>query len=261
MTDVADRRARARLALVAIGAGVLAYGLLEILFRFALFWALSTAYPLQVREMVLKALWVAVGVAALMVAHRTGLPGALSEAGLARSPWRAIGVGAIAVAPVAAVFVWLFPFDPAVSLIGLWMTAIVRPLSEEVLLRGVLFAQLHRRAGWPFAVAVLVSIEPYVWGHLLHATAGGALAAAIAVNAIRVTRAAVFAWLLVRWDYNLWFVIALHAFIDLARYVFAIDPFEVSLGAQIVVLAIAVAITVHRRRLVAPSAPSLAITR
>jgi membrane protease YdiL (CAAX protease family) len=256
-----DRRARARFAVVAIGAAVIAHGLVDVLFRFGLFWTFYPGSPLQVGEMVLKTLWVGVALAALMVAHRTGVVGALRQAGLVRSPGRAIGVAAIAVAPVAAVFVWLFPFNPALSLIGLWMTAIVRPVSEEVLLRGVLFAQLHRRAGWPFAVAVLVSIEPYVCGHLLHATAGGALAGAIAVNAIRVTRSAGLAWLLVRWDYNLWLVIALHALVDLTRYVFAVDPFGVNVASQIVVLAIAVGITIHRRGLDASSASPLAITR
>jgi hypothetical protein len=201
-----------------------------------------------------------------MLAHGTGLRGALNEVGVARRPAAALAAAAVAAAPMVVAFALLFPVNPERSALGIWMTGVVSPVSEEVLFRGFLFHQLHRRAGWPFLAAVLVSVAPFVWGHLHQAAdAGGGLWGVAAIVVVIGAGAAFFSWVLVRWDYNLWFPVGLHAFMNLSWYVFAVDTTAVggwaSNGARLLTLTLAAIVTLRRgRRSGRSSAASTALT-
>jgi uncharacterized protein len=236
-----------------IAAFLLAYHTRDLLFTSGTFRTFYAAYPWQVGETVWKGLWVAIAAAALMMAYRIRPTAALRELGLARPPAIPLAAALIAAAPMLVVFPFLFPINPGLSVLALWMTGLVSPVSEEVLFRGFLFRQLHQRAGWPFLPAVLVSVAPFVWGHLHQADSLGAGAwGALAVAVITGAGAALFAWLLVRWDYNLWFAIGLHAFMNLAWYVFDVSDTAVggwiANGVRLFVVAAAILITRRRER-------------
>lgn len=87
-------------------------------------------------------------------------------------------------------------------------------LVEETLFRGYFFRQLVRRGGWPAGRAMLLCglvfgllHVPGAWGE-----PAGEIVGAVAVTAIG---GAAFCWMLLRWDWNLWFVIGWHAFVNL----------------------------------------------
>ena len=250
-----DRSHKVRFALIAIGVFLLAYNIRLVLFRIDAFAAFYRAYPWQVGETAWKSIWVALAIVGVMAAHRVGVPGALRELGLWGAAGFALGAALVATLPVAALGVVL-PVNPSLTLLPIWMTAVVSPLSEEVLFRGYLFHQLYERAGWPVWVAVVMNVVPFAWGHIGQAAQTGmGLLGAVLVLLITGVGAALASWLLVRWEYNLWFIIGLHALVNLWWYVFAVD--ETVIGgwagniARLLTFALAILISLQRARLVA----------
>ena len=216
--------ARLRYSAVALAVFFTAYNLRLLLFRWEAFDTFYRAYPWQVGETVWKTLWVVLAVAGAMMAHRIRPREALREVGLACAPGRALALAFLAAAPMFLAFALFSGVNPCMELLYLWMTAVVSPISEEVLFRGYLFRQLYERARWPLWAAVLMNVVPFAWGHLNQADrAGMDLGGFAMVFLITGAGAALFAWLFVRWNYNLWFVIGLHGLMNLWWYVFAVD--------------------------------------
>ncbi|HEV8371139.1 MAG TPA: type II CAAX endopeptidase family protein [Pyrinomonadaceae bacterium] len=240
-------------ALVAIAFFILAENMRQLVFLFPSFRAFYRAHPWQVGETVWKSLWILTALIGVMLAHRLGGGGGFRELGLARWPGKALAAALVATLPMLLVFATLLPVNPSLAVLPVWMTAVASPLSEEVLFRGYLFRQLYQRAQWPFWAAALMNVVPFTWGHLYQAGRSGLGGwGFVLVVLIMGSGAAIFAWLLVRWEYNLWFNIGLHSGMNLWWYVFAVD--DSAFGglkaniARLLTLALAVFITLRHGR-------------
>ena len=255
---------RARVAAVALAVFALAQALRTVLFRVDAFRGFYAAHPWQAGETVWKAGWVVLAVAGLLLVYRGGLRAALRELGLSPAP-RDIGRGllfaVIATAPALVTFAATFSLTRGLTIWDLWMTAVVSPVAEEALFRGYVFRQLYARARWPAWAAVLVQVVPFALGHLDQAErAGGGPAIEVGVLLVTGAGAAVFAWLFVRTGYDLWFVIGLHALLNLYWHVFAVS--DTAIGgwianvARLVVLGLAIWLSRRLARDSVPEAPA-----
>lgn len=85
--------------------------------------------------------------------------------------------------------------------------ALVFPIFEEALLRGLAIGSLMRIANWPFIPAALLPAAAY---GLTHAYQGDTLAEIAGAVAFAGFGGILFGWLFVRWGFNLWPTIFLH---------------------------------------------------
>jgi membrane protease YdiL (CAAX protease family) len=216
---------KVRLTAVALAVFAFALALRSLLFHLGAFRAFYEAHPWQLGEAVWKAGWVVAAFGGVMLAHCVGGRTALRELGLgAAKAARGLFFAFAASLPGLIMFVVAFPIARELDPWQVAMTALISPLAEEVLFRGYIFRQLYARAGWPFWAALLVNVIPFAWGHLGQAyRAGGGLLTIAGVLAVTGFGAGVFAWLFVRSGYNLWFVIGLHAVLNLYWYVFTVS--------------------------------------
>lgn len=222
---VATSARRTQVAAIALSVFALAQALRPLLFRFAAFRSFYDTHQWQAGETVWKVGWIALALLGVMIVHRVGMRTALREIGLGGiGAGRGLAFAFAAALPALLTFAVAFPLVRPIDLWQCAMTGIVSPVSEEVLFRGYLFRQLYARAGWPFWAALLINVVPFALGHLSQAErAGGELLTVAGVFVITGAGAALFAWLLVRSGYNLWFVIGLHAVLNLYWYVFAVS--------------------------------------
>lgn len=251
-----ERARHLRFALIAIVVFLAAYNVRLFLFRIGAFDAFYRAHSWEVGETIWKTLWIAIAAIGVIIAHRVGIIGSLRELGLARTAGWPLAAAFIATLPMLVAFAATFPINPEFDWLRLWMTGIVSPISEEVLFRGYLFRQLYERARWPFWLAVLANIVPFAWGHLNQgAEAGMGIRGYLLVLLFTGGGAALFSWLLVRWKFNLWFAIGMHALMNVWWYVFAVD--ETAIGgrvanvARIVTYLLAIGLTLYAGRLAA----------
>jgi hypothetical protein len=184
---------------------------------------LARHLPSPMSTFVWKLCWVVLCFAGIRVANPGRPRSALDELGLRASPVLGVSVALLLSIPMLATFAITSTTNPHLEAVPLLMTAIVSPVSEELLFRGYLFLQLYRRAGWPFAAAVGTTAG--VFG-LAHVTGlAGRLSAVQVLGEVGMVAAggALFAWLLIRWRDNLWVPIGLHSFMNLWCYAFACD--------------------------------------
>lgn len=181
---------------------------------------LYDVYPSAMPTTLWKGAQVLLVVLALMAVRRRGVGFALSELGLRASPLVGFGAAFIATLPALVLLIVAGALQPDILTWALLMTAVASPLSEEMLYRGFLFGQLYRAAQWPFAAAVLINMVPFAWGHLYQSD--GSLFETAGVLTVIGIGAVFYAWLYVRWDYNLWVVIAHHALMNGYFHVFEV---------------------------------------
>ena len=129
--------------------------------------------PSAVRVLVWKLVQVALCIISVMVVHRLRAARAVAELGLDHPPQSCLRFALLATAPMLFVYAIMTRFTVHLSIVALLRTALVSPISEEVLYRGYLFDQLRRRAGLPMWLAVAASAAPFAWGHLYQAEQHG----------------------------------------------------------------------------------------
>jgi membrane protease YdiL (CAAX protease family) len=145
---------------------------------------------------------------ALVVVRRLKPRAIPAELGLVGSPVPAAALIAIASTAPTVVLLLAHAAPALPSAAYLLPIAVLAPLSEEVVFRGYLFQQLHRRAGWGFWPAASLSALLFGLAHV-HGVAR-TLAAPMAV-VVPTIGGIFFAWLFVRWKDNLWVPLGVHA--------------------------------------------------
>src|SRR6185436_8925458 len=99
---------------------------------------------------------------------------ALDELGLRRPAKRALGWALLATLPMLLILAISSRGRAEITTERWVMGILVGPLTEEILFRGYLFRQLHRRARWKFSTSVLVTSVVFGLMHLPNALAHGA---------------------------------------------------------------------------------------
>ena len=144
---------------------------------------------------------------------------------------------------------------PQINAALVLMSAVASPMSEELLFRGYLFGQLYRRAGWPFWAAALANAVPFVAGHFYQLSGKGwEFVVSVAEVLLLVGVSALFAaWVYVRWEYNLWVLIFIHALLNFYSTTFAINETSgfswVDNVAWLMTLILVVLGTIYRNRI------------
>jgi uncharacterized protein len=238
MTRFPDSR---RSALIALCVFAVAIGSLE-LFRYL---------PPPLATPAWKVSWLFLCFVGLRWAHGLGVRGAIAELGLRASPVRGVVFGFLASIPLLVVFALTLGPSPHFAAPAALQTAVLTPVTEEVLFRGYVFLQLYRRAGWSFPLAVIATAVMFGLAHL-GALAGKASALQVLGEVgMLAAGGAFFAWLLVRWHDNLWVPIALHGFMNLWCEVFGCDEhpgnWQTNAG-RVVTVAVALILTEMWRR-------------
>jgi hypothetical protein len=210
-------------------------------------------YPAYVVGSLRCGLQVAVVLLALAATYRCRLVELARELGLARGFWQGLAVGSVAVAPMWLGFALTAPLNPEFSLAGTLYLAVWSPVQEEIVFRGYAFGQLHRRVGWRFWVAILVTAGAFGIGHIEAGSSAQEVAGLFVFTAVG---GAFFAWLFVKWDGNLWLPIVVHSQMNMNWNVFDVGETAVAgwwpAALQLSVLALAIGVTLFRER--SPSA-------
>jgi membrane protease YdiL (CAAX protease family) len=195
-------------------------------------------------------------VVAVMLILRRTVRGALHALGLTAPIAPALVLGLVCSIPVLAVAAWAHTrLNPHATLVSSLRTALGSGLGEEVLYRGLLFLVLYRFARWPFWAAALANAIPWVVGHLYQSQQTGLslLAGTAEVAATFAVLGALAAWMLVRWDDNLWVLVGIHGFGNLWWHLLAEDTVPLYGAAgwimRLGLIATAIAVTLVRRQL------------
>ncbi len=153
--------------------------------------------------------------------------------------------------PMLAVFALTAGMNPQMTLVSTLMTVAVAPFTEELLFRGYLFLQLHRRAQWSFLSSVLVTALAFGLAHLgTLARTGAGPREILGEMAFIAAGGAFYAWLLIRWNDNLWVAVCLHGFMNLWCEAFGCDQIVGSSTTQIgraLTVLVAVSLTLQPR--------------
>ena len=102
---------------------------------------------------------------------------------------------------------------------------LITGIGEEALFRGFAFGMLYRQVHLGFWLSVIIPTVFFAIGHLSEVHT---LSSSIGIFLITGFGSIWFAWLYVRWEYNLWVPIAVHTFMDSWWFVF--NPSNTALG-------------------------------
>lgn len=199
------------------------------------------------------AAWIGVSLLGIFLVQRKGFKFLLQELGLKASVVRAVIFTFIATIPMSLGFMVTSRLNPKLSFASILHLAIISPFAEEVLYRGYLFRQLHRRAELGFVLAVIITAVFFGFGHYSDAMREGGVWNALGVVAITGLGGAFFAWLFVRWQDNLWVPFCMHCLMNLWWELFAVD--STALGGwlanivRLLTVILAIVLTLYRDRL------------
>lgn len=207
-----------------------------VLFQFDSFTALYETYPSEIPTIIWKSLQIILCIGVIIIMRRKSLNFSLKEFGFHKSALVGLGIALLATSPIVIFFLIFGQLNTEFTMSYFIMTAVASPFSEEILFRGLLFGQLYKWAKWPFWAAALVNILPFAWGHLYQSD--GSLLQTTGVLLIIGIGAAFFAWLYLRWEFNIWILISYHALANGWFYIFSPGNSVVSnyLSTSVVIL-------------------------
>jgi membrane protease YdiL (CAAX protease family) len=231
---------RTRFAVIAILFFLVATNVHDIL-RYAGLRSVMQGWTLTAISNVLE---IAVCCLGLAIAHRLDLKEILGELGLIAPVKRAVLFALIATLPMLITFAATSGLNPKMTFLSIGVGSFVAPFAEQVIYRGYIFRQLYRRAGWSFWPAVVIPSILFALGHVYQATGTADL---IGILAITGLGSILFCWIFIRWQDNLWTVIALHLFMNLWWELFAVDDTALggwlANGARLLTVVIAIVLT------------------
>ncbi|TXF91663.1 CPBP family intramembrane metalloprotease [Neolewinella aurantiaca] len=103
-------------------------------------------------------------------------------------------------------------FTINISANNFYYGSISAPIFEELFFRAFLFGLLYRYAGWGMVPATI--LDAFVFG-VIHISQGDDFASSASVFAVTSAGAVWLSWMYKEWDWNLWLVVFLHAFMNL----------------------------------------------
>jgi membrane protease YdiL (CAAX protease family) len=121
---------------------------------------------------------------------------------------RATVFGVLALGPAIAACVLLAPLAKSVTVPDLAWKTFVGPFFEELVFRGLAVGVLVRLCGWPVVAAC---VWPAAFFGAAHAWQGGDWQEVAGIVGITAAGGLLFGWLYVRWGFNLWPAIMIHA--------------------------------------------------
>lgn len=158
---------------------------------------------------------------ALALTYRIGIRKIVTELGLTKPILPAFVFALVATCPMWIPPLLLPQFSVNIDPLDQLFTAGIWPLAEEILFRGYVFYQLHRRAGWSFLTSAILSSAVFGLAHLgAAAVQQQSLSGQFGSVAMITILSILGAWIYTRWDDNLWVMVALHGLMNLWWSVF-----------------------------------------
>ena len=147
------------------------------------------------------------------------------------------------------VFALSSPLNPKMSVLSVGVGCVLAPFAEEVLFRGYMFGQLHRRARWGFWLSALIPSVLFALGHAYQASGVSELGGIFAVTGLG---SILGCWVFMRWQCNLWVVFGLHCLMNLWWEVFGVDDTAlggwIANGARLITVIVAIVLTIYKDR-------------
>ena len=169
--------------------------------------------------------------------------------GMRHSPLKSFAFALLCVLPMFISFPFFFEINRELEAVAIFKGAILPAVFEELAFRALIFGALFRYCRWPFWPAVLINGIVFGLAHLYQAND---LQEAFITFAVTFIGAIWFAWLYVKWGYNLYIPIFLHMLMNLSWIIF-----EVSRGAagntvanvaRLITMLVSIIITFHYTR-------------
>jgi hypothetical protein len=185
----------------------------------------------------------------VMLAHGSGIKNAVRELGMTAPAGRAVVFAVIVTLPMLIAFACGFHLNPKMTFLSVAVGCFIAPFAEEVIFRAYLFKQLYHRARLGFWLSALIPSVLFALGHAYQSSNPLELAGILAVTGIG---SIISCWLFMRWQYNLWIIVSLHAAMNLWWEVFAVDDTALggwlANGARLVTIACAILLTIFKDR-------------
>jgi len=142
----------------------------------------------------------------------------LESLGINKNLIRGIVVAFLFALPMLIGYSIFFNLNTELTLEKVFIGSVFAALFEELYFRGFLFGQVFRNTKLGFIPAILFGAVLFGLGHLHQSNDFATLIGVFLVTAIG---SAIFAWLYVEWNYNLWIPIGLHFFMNLHWMLFS----------------------------------------
>ena len=170
-------------------------------------WARLAEQPLR---------WLVLCVVGLLIVQRKKPRRIFGELGMTKALHTGIGFGFAATIPMLIVSLVFCSVRSEISIVGLIGSAVTYVFAEELLFRGYLFRQLHRKAGWNLWLAAISVGVLFGALHLLNRSLQDmSVSDQFGTVAIISAGGVLFAWVFTMWDDNLWVAFSLHGFMNL----------------------------------------------
>jgi membrane protease YdiL (CAAX protease family) len=156
-----------------------------------------------------------------------GIAAAFQDLGLRGGIVRGLAVGIVATLPLPVMYAiwWHARFD-ANTAVQVGVFGFISGVSEELLFRGFAFGLLYRKLRLGFWLSIILPTILFAQGHLYQVHE---LREYVAIVAITSFGNIWFGWLYVRWEYNLWVPVAVHALMNSWWTIFSVS--QTALGA------------------------------
>lgn len=166
----------------------------------------------QVVQAIRNTLEVVCALLGVAMAHHSDLKSTIRELGMTAPVAPALAFAAIASAPMLIAFAIGFSINREMTFLSVGVGCFIAPWAEEVIFRGYLFRQLYQRAKLGFWVSALLPSILFAAGHAYQAKDFMELTGVLVITGLG---SVLGCWLYVRWNYNLWVVVALHSAMNL----------------------------------------------
>ena len=133
----------------------------------------------------------------------------------------------ISTLPLFIAFPVVGDFNGGLTWDKLVRSAVIAAFFEEVIFRGFIFGQLFRYCKIGFWWSVLI---PSLLFGTLHLYQGNDLLSSLAAFGVTFLGGIYFSWVYVKWDFNLWFPVGLHFFMNLSWQLFTVEGNSVAAG-------------------------------
>lgn len=140
--------------------------------------------------------------------------------GLRHSPLKSFGLALVFALPMYLLFPFFFGLNAEPEGFYIFKSSLLAAFFEELVFRVLVFGTLFVVCQWRFFPAVLLNAIVFGLGHLSQAPD---ISGAVMAFAVTFGGAVWFAWLYVKWDYNLYVPVFLHFLMNLSWHLFEIN--------------------------------------
>lgn len=133
----------------------------------------------------------------------------------------------ISTLPLFIAFPVVGDFNGGLTWDKLVRSAVIAAFFEEVIFRGFIFGQLFRYCKIGFWWSVII---PSLLFGSIHLYQGNDPLSSLAAFGVTFIGGLFFSWIYVKWDFNLWFPVGLHFFMNLSWQLFTVEGNSVAAG-------------------------------